>query len=689
MSNAVRRRPASVGVDVGGTFTDVAAFDERTGVITRAKAHTTPDQVVHGQVAAIRALALETHEIGTVLNGTTVVTNALLTRTGRATAMLMTAGFEDVLETGRERRVGGGLHMYDLRQAGPRALAPRSHRFGVRERLAADGRVLVPLDEAQVRGIAARLREMEVGVVAVCLLFSYLQPAHERRLREVLLQETPGLTVVLSSDVAPEMREYERASTTFIEAFTRDAFLAYLQGLNAELAKVANAPDVYVIQSNGGLVPADPQRVKPVHIVESGPAAGAVAAAFVSGLAGYRDIIAFDVGGTTAKACLLRDGRPGMTAEFKVEGYYPVSAASVDLVEIGTGGGSIAWIDAGGALRVGPRSAGARPGPAAYAAGGTEPTLTDANLVLGRLDPGQFLGGAFRLDPALAAAAIEQRIAAPLGLSVTAAAEGILEIANTQMAAAIQLISTRKGFDPRDFVLVAYGGAAALQAAEIAREVGVRRILVPDGCATLSALGLLVADLQADGARTFLSAEPADRADAIEAAFLELEAEAGGRIARGDDPGLQVRRFVDVRYVGQRWELTVPVAAGAFSRTTWGQAVEDFHAAHQRAYRFNDPAAAVELIKLRVEARIAMPHPVLRPEPLVSRGAPAPRGREDLPCKGRTIACAMYRRADLSPGHAINGPAVVHDADTTIWVPGGMRASMDGYRNLLIEETTA
>ncbi len=675
-----------VAVDVGGTFTDAMAFEPATGTLRRAKASTTSPEVVRGVAEAIAGLDIDASAIVHVLNGTTVVTNALLTRSGARTALLTTAGFEDSLESGRERRVGGGLSMYDLRQAGPRALVDRFLRFPVRERLTADGRVLTPLSRDEIVAIAGRLRALEIEAVAVCFLFSYVNAAHERLAAEILRRECPELHVEMSSDIAPEIREYERASTTVINAYTRSSFDSYVVGLRSALVRPGSSAPLYVMQASGGLVPTESDTMRPVQILESGPSAGLIGAAWIGRKADLPNVIALDIGGTTAKAGLVRDGRHGMVREFKADTYYPVRVPSIDLAEIGIGGGSIARIDKGGSLKVGPNSAGANPGPVCYGRGGEQPTVTDAALVLGRLRPDGFLCGGIALDPQLARAAIEDKIARPLSLDVERAAAGILRVAMAQAASAVQLISTKRGVDPRDFSIVAYGGAGPLQACEVALELGVPRIIVPVGAATFSAFGMMVADRMGDASATLMSSDPASIAGDVEAKFRELEARAAGRIGLPAAQGT-LRRTVYARYVGQRWELPVPVAGTPFDARAWADAVDRFHAEHEAAYAFHDAAASVEMIQIHVDA-VA---PLQQPDRLVFADATTPsdqrRGSHSAWTGSAFSACAVLTRADLRRDRALPGPALIEDPDTTVWVPPGSTAEVDPHLNIIISLT--
>lgn len=672
-----------VSVDVGGTFTDAIAFDPASRLLRRAKAYSTTPDVVDGVAAAIERLDLGSSDIAHVLNGTTVVTNTLLTRSGARTALVTTAGFEDALETGRERRVGGGLSMYDLRQAGPAPLVERFLRFPVHERMAADGQVMSPLPEAEVRKLARRFRDLDIEAVAICFLFSFINPAHEQQAARILREECPGLRVELSSDVAPEIREYERASTCTINAYTWASFEAYVSGLHRALHASRRSPTVYVMQSSGGLVPATSDSLRPVQILESGPSAGLVGASWIGRESNLDNIIALDVGGTTAKAGLLRNGEYGIVREFKADTYYPVRVPSLDLAEIGIGGGSIARIDSGGSLRVGPESAGASPGPVCYGRGGKQVTVTDAAAILGRVRPNGFLGGSIPLDLEAARQAIVERIGSPLSLDPARAAAGIFRIAVSQTASVVQLISTKRGVDPRDFAIVAYGGAGPLLACEVAGELGVEKVIVPVGAATFSAFGMMVADRKGDASATLMSGDPVADADEVEARFCELEAIAARRIGLGREAAL-LRRTIYARYVGQRWELPVPIGTAKFSAETWAEAIGSFQAEHEKAYAFHSDDMAVEMVQLHVEAAA----PLQRPDRLAfedSAAASAPAAGHQVWDGYNYAPCAVFTRADFAGGATRRGPALIEDPDTTIWVPPGAIASVDRNHDLVID----
>lgn len=680
---------ARVAIDIGGTFTDATLIDEETGAVSIAKVLTTPADPSLGFMSALeralREAGVDADRVRFVVHATTVATNAIIEGRIARSGFVTTSGFRDLLEIARQVRPT----LYDTRFEKPPPLVPRDRAVTVEERLGPRGEVVLPLDERSVREAAARLRAEDVESVAVCLLHSYASPEHEQRVGAILAEELPGVPVSLSAEVAPELREYLRASTTVINAVIRPIVERYLERIEARLAEAGVRATLLVMQSSGGVFGAGAAARRPVFMVESGPAAGVIAAAELGETLGRRDLLSFDMGGTTAKVGLIRDGRPSITKDYTVGGHagagigglslsgYPVRTPVVDLVEIGAGGGSIAWVDSGGLLRVGPLSAGADPGPACYGRGGAEPTVTDANVVLGRLDPGYFLGGELQLDADAARAAIEERCARPLGLDVTAAARGIVEIANAAMVDALRLISVQRGYDPRDFVLVAFGGAGPAHANAIAREAEMPTLLVPRSPGIFSATGLLATDLEHDAAVTLMRRlEDADDAF-LDGVFAELERSGRAELER---EGLTADRIefvrrVDLRYAGQSYELTIAAGDDLSAR---------FHAAHERAYGFAAPGEPVELVAARLTSvgRIAKP-PV---RTLAPGGPPAPKTRRPVYFAeaGGYVDCPVYDREALPAGARLAGPAIVEEPDSTTVLHPGFAVSVDGAGNLLL-----
>jgi N-methylhydantoinase A len=647
-----------VGVDVGGTFTDLVALVD--GRIVTAKVPSTPDDQSEG---AMRSLALaDVGEPAAFAHGMTVATNALLERRGARTALVTTRGFRDVIEIGRQDRA----HLYDLTAVRPPALVPRELRLTIGGRMGPGGE-LAPLDEREIEEVAAALRDADVEAVAVCLLFSFLHPEHERAVGAALRRALPDVHVSLSSEVLPEFREYERFSTTTADAYLAPRLAAYLSRL-AERARDAGVPAPLVMQSAGGVIDLDTAIDAAAACVLSGPAGGVVGAAYVAAASGFDDVLTFDMGGTSTDVAPVQRGEASTTTESVVAGV-PLKLPMVDVHTVSAGGGSIAWADEGGALRVGPQSAGAAPGPAAYDRGGSEPTVTDANLLLGFLPDGVELGG----EVVLRRAAAERALAAlggELGLDAVATALGVVRVANAEMSRALRVISVERGLDPREFALVAFGGAGGMHACALAEELGMRTVLAPRASGVLSALGLAISDVRRDYARTFLGELDALDPDAAEAAFGELEA-----TARADLGGPALRRRADLRYRRQAFELTVEAdELGALGAR--------FHAAHERRYGYRMEEEPVELVNLRLVATVAVDKPQLREaEPA---GEPERRVRE-ANFDGDWVDTAVLARADLGRGSRVEGPAIVEFAEATCVVRPGWAGAVDDVGTLVLE----
>ena len=699
-----------LGIDVGGTFTDAVLICEETGRIDTAKVPSTPADPSIGFMAAVER-ALETGgvdpgAISHLVHGTTVATNSLIEGKTPKTAFVTTEGFGDMLEIARQVRPS----LYDVHFEKLRPLVPRDLCYEVPERLDAEGGILRPLEEDAVREIASALRARGVRSVAVCLLHGYANPVHEERVAGILRQEDPELLISLSSSVCPEFREYFRASTCVINACIVPVVARYLAGIEEGLGRAGLDAELLVMQSNGGVLTAEQAASKPVFMVESGPAAGVVSANFIAGQLGHADLISFDMGGTTAKAGLVLDGRPRVTKEYEVGAQaqpgqgmtraagYPIRTPVIDLVEVGAGGGSLAWVDAGGGLRVGPRSAGADPGPICYGRGGTEPTITDANLVLGRLNPDYFLGGEMELDVDAAAAGIRERCAEPLGLNPVEAANGIIEIANATMINALRLVTVRRGNDPRELTMVAFGGAGPLHANRLCMEMRIPTLVIPPSPGTASALGLLVTDLRHEFSRTRVTAADAAAEQAavtgrIRSLFETMEEEGRRTLRReGVAPAvMEFRRGIEMRYAGQSSEVAVSLphegTHAELDARALADAVRRFHGEHERAYGHGYPEQPVELVNFTVTAigRIARP----RLPRIASNGAgvsDARRGarRVYFSDAGGFVETAIYDRARLGAGHVVAGPAVIEEVDSTTLVHAGYRATVDEFGHLLI-----
>lgn len=678
----MRARSCAVGVDTGGTFTDFVWLQE--GELRLYKQLSTPDDPSRTVLEGLDRSGAPAD--APVVHGSTVATNALLERRGARTALVTTAGFADVLAIGRQNRP----ELYALAPQKPPPLVPRAWRLEIAERVSAQGEVLAPLRQESLAAVAAALAGAEIESLAVCLLFSYLHPAHERAVRDYLLAaDLPQLRhISLSSEILPEYREYERTATTVINAYVAPVMSRYLSRLEAGLAPRPLA----VMQSNGGVIGAARAGREAARTVLSGPAGGVVGAFHVAAQAGYTEIISFDMGGTSTDVALC-PGRLPLTGTGEVIGL-PLRLPTLDIHTVGAGGGSLATVDAGGALQVGPASAGADPGPICYGLSKTPPerhglgepgeplwvTTTDANLLLGRLQPDQFLGGTMALqrEPAeRALAALARKLAVPDAMT---AAWGVVQVANATMERAIRRISVERGYDPRAFTLVAFGGAGPLHACELAESLQIPRVLVPAAPGVLSALGMLVAAPARDYTQTVLRAVAEGEAidGWLAAALAPLVAQARAEMAAEGYPEPLLRRSLDMRYTGQSHELTVAYEPG----TLPGR----FHEAHRQRYGYEQPGAGVEIVTLRLQAVAALEPPSLpRQEPGAADASDALDGQREIWFEGEPRPAALYRRDRLRAGHRFQGPAIVVQYDTTTIVPPGWGAVVDGGLNLILE----
>jgi N-methylhydantoinase A len=671
-----------LATDIGGTFTDLVAFDA-DGAITVAKASTTPSDLPAGVLDAVGEVDVPLEDVAELVHGTTVVINAVTERKGAATALVTTRGFRDVLEIGR----GNRPDMYNLVSRKPTPFVPRRHRLEVGERVDRRGNVLVPLDLTDLDPVVEICRLDGIEAIAVCLLHSYAHPAHEQAVREALLKALPDVAVTLSCEITREWREYERCSTAVLNAYVQPTVERYLEELERRLRARGLWQPMRIVQSNGGTTSVGTARRRPINLVESGPAAGVIGAARVGELIGEPNVLYLDIGGTTAKCSLIVDGRPETTTEYRLEwrpdyAGYPVLAPVVDIVEIGAGGGSMAWVDAGGSIRVGPRSAGALPGPACYGQGGTEPTVTDAKLTAGVLDPAYFLGGRVQLRPELALEAL-RTVGEPLGLEPGRLANGIIRLVNANMISALKLVSVRRGYDPRDFVLVAAGGGGAMHAAALGAELQVKCVVVPPHAGVFSAWGMGLSEPRADAAQTrLLQLGPSSR-EQLDETFSALEEEAVSQLVGEEIAPASIRcaRSADMRYRGQEHAVRVPVAPGAVSPA---DVEEDFHALHRQKYTFDLRGDPVEVATCHVSAYGRRPAIPARLAPQ-SGAAPAPkvRRRVDFDADGVHDA-AVYDRSQLAAGFEAPGPLVVEDETTTALVHPGQTLQVDEMGNLVI-----
>jgi len=673
-----------LSVDIGGTFTDLVVLDEATGDIQSLKVSSTPRDPSRAVITAVRRardeLGVDLSRVSQFTHASTVASNTILEATGARTGLLTTEGFRDVLAIQRHKR----YRLFEMAYQKIKPLVPARWIHGIPERMDAHGNVLVPLDEDAVVRALRELEKHDIQSLAVCFLFSFQNAAHEKRVAEIAAEVLPHVFVTCSSDIFPQFREYERTSTTVVNAYLGPRLSGYLQNMNTDLQGLGLAPSVNMMQSNGGIISWKEASRAPCKVVESGPAAGAIAAAHFGKLVGSSNIISFDMGGTTAKAGLIENGEVRQASGQEVGGginvsrllsgggYY-IGASTVDLAEVGAGGGSVAWIDTGGILKVGPHSAGADPGPVAYGLGGDRVTVTDANLVLGRVPGAFFLGGEMKMDVEAARRVAEEKLSRPLNVSLDEACSAMIEVANANMLKMLRIVSVEKGFDPREFTLVVFGGNGPVHAADLADDLGINEFIVPPVPGVLSAQGLLVADVRYDFRQTHITPVTAQSVVEIEDLFNALREK--GRTAFRDyglsEDAVKFSRSADMRYRRQAYEIKVSMPAGELTADKVDAIIEMFHVEHEKAYGRRDPTAVVEFVTLGLTARGNAPRPQYRPLPEgdgslppAMAGAPTVYFRE----VGR-VETPHYDRKHLRAGDTIAGPALVISPDSTTVVP--------------------
>jgi N-methylhydantoinase A len=674
----------AVGVDIGGTFTDLVGFDLNTSRIVVTKAPSTPRELSGGIMECVKKSSIAIADMETLFHGSTVVINAIIERKGARTGLLTTRGFRDVLEIGRGNRPAN----YDLFYDKPLPFVPRYLRYEVTERIAPDGTVITPLDVPGLDAVAKAAREQKLEALAICFLHSYANESHEEEARERLQALLPGVYICSSSELVREWREFERSSTTVLNAFVGPKVESYIARLEEVTARAGFKGQFYLMQSSGGVMTASRAKRYPVAMVESGPVAGMIGAAHIGELLGARLVIGFDMGGTTAKCSLIEDGEPKVSQVYYVGGYvhgYPLQVPTIEVVEVGTGGGSLAWRDALGALKVGPRSAGSEPGPVCIGRGGTEPTVTDANVLLGRINTERYLGGEMALDVPAARRAVEEKIAKPLGLSVEDAAAGVLTIANSNMALAVRAITIEKGVDPREATLIAFGGGGPLHAAAIARDIGIPRVVVPTLPSCFSALGMLLADLRHDLVRTFVRPFPMKDYAEINNVIGELRAEGVQRLKTAEvaESDIECSVLLDLRYAGQQWTLPTPVGGGTVSAENAPAIRTAFNALYETRFGHSFTNIPSEVVNVRVIAIGRRPKPGF---PLLAQrksGAPTVTHRSVNMGAG-PISTPIYRREDLLRGDRITGPAVIEEGSATTLVGPGDAAELSEHGFIVI-----
>jgi N-methylhydantoinase A len=696
MSSRTSNDSYSLGIDIGGTFTDIVLYGHADARVFSHKELTTPEEPTTGAIRGIRTLLereqVEGADVSRVVHATTLFTNALIERRGVKTGLIATEGFRDTLEMRREFK----YDLYDLFIEMPPVLVPREARLEARERVRADGSIDTPLDEASVLEAGRNLVAQGIESVAICFLHAYANPVHERRARDVLRQAFPRLYVSISSEVAPQIREYERTSTTAANAYVLPIADRYLESLEARLKDLGIRCPLLMMLSNGGLTHVGEARRFPVQLLESGPAAGAIAAAYFSKRSGIGDVLAFDMGGTTAKLAIVEDNEPLLAHSFEAArekrfatgSGLPVNIATVELIEIGAGGGSIAHLDGMNLLKVGPKSASSRPGPACYQRGGTLPTVTDANLLLGHLDAETFAGGTMKLSTKAARDALKP-ITDAIGTGTEKTGDGVLAIVNENMAAAARVHVAERGFDASHFALLVTGGGGPLHGCDVARRLGITRVVCPPGAGVASALGLLIAPARVDRSSTLARSLSAVAPEALEAAFAKLEADAAAVMKDTLLEGARYRfeRSADIRFVGQGFELVTRLPNGPFDADTPAKIREAFATAYGRVFSQVPPVQNIELMNLRVAA---VEQGVDRPLNLTASGRetwkPGAGNRDVWQAAGERFRNVATLPADqLRAGQNLRGPAIVEDASSTLVIPAGATAWRDPAGNLIVD----
>ncbi|HUG88408.1 MAG TPA: hydantoinase/oxoprolinase family protein [Actinomycetota bacterium] len=676
-----------VAVDIGGTFSDLVSLDRDTGEIRHAKVPSTPPTFIDGVINALEKVGIPAADMAVFKHGSTIATNAIIERKGARTALVTTEGFRDVLGAARADRTDH----FDLSAIERPPLVPRRDVLGVRERVDYEGTPVVGLDEESLDRAVELIGKRDIEAVAVVFLNSFMNPEHEYRTVQAIQEALPDVYVCCSYDILPELKEFERTSTTTVNAYIGPIVDRYLSNLTKRLADWGFKNDTFIIHSGGGVMSLDAARRLPSRTCMSGPAGGVVGAAYIGSLAGFPGVLSFDMGGTSCDVGLISEGRPGHAAGWKIEHKVPVQFPAVDVSTIGAGGGTIAWIDRAGSLRSGPQSAGANPGPAAYDTGGTEPTNTDANLVLGRLNPGTFLGGDLPLKPELAEEAIRTKIAEPLGLSLEEAAEGILRLSNTNMVNAARLVTVERGHDPRDYALMAFGGAGPLHAAYCASELSIPSVLVPLSPGIASAFGQLRVEIRDDYQRPLLKKHGDVTPTLLEKVFGEMEEQARESLTREGITAqeMQLERTVDLKYYPQTTYLNFPVPEGPIDEGTVDTLVDRFLERHEREFGYSVPLdfTSVEFVNARLTALGPAPIGELArtSETGVAEDAVSDTRQVHFSEAGGWVETRIYDRSRLRGGAAFDGPAIVEEADSTTVIPPGAKVEVDEYLNMIVD----
>lgn len=686
-----------VGVDVGGTFTDLVSIDEQ-GRMKISKVPSTPDDSSIGIMNSIDKAGVDLRDATFFSHGATVGANTIIEHKGVRTAIVATEGFGDLIEIRKGQRTPTDpLDMYDLQMDLPQdyvggydPLVYKPYRFEVPERVNYKGDVIKPLDEDAVRRIAKEIRAKDVKAVAICYLFSFVNPKHEQRTAEILRQMLPDVPISVSSEILPIIREYERLSTTTLNAYIMPIMQSYVQNLRNKLSARGFNREYYIMQSSGGIMSSELAGLRPIYTIDSGPAGGVSAAADLGLALGYPNVIAFDMGGTTAKVCVIHEGKPSVTTQFWADGKYFIGAPVMDMAEIGAGGGSIVWLDDANSVHVGPQSAGAKPGPACYQLGGTEPTITDTDMVLGYINSDYFLGGDMKVTIEASRAAIKKKVADKLGMSLTEAAHGIYRLVNANMEGAMRVVTVQRGYDPRDFTMVAFGGTAAVHAVRMAQELRIPRIVVPmiPGC--FSAVGLVTADARYDTFRSYVTRASQADPERMQAIYNEMEDEGLSKIKELGFKKKEVllKYEIAMRYVGQSHEVTFEIPKPRITRNFIGKLQEMFHERHETLFGHSSPGSATEFVTLAVSATGPMPKSQMFE---IDKGTASPERARKKDRKAYFeefndyVDCPTYERSQLKAGNVLVGPAIVEQMDTTTVIPPRQKAKIDKFGNIIID----
>lgn len=678
-----------IGVDTGGTFTDVALIAEGTGDILVTKVPSTPHNSAIGVMEGVKQILSENDisadEVSFFTHGSTVATNTLLERKGAKTALITTKGFRDILEIGRQTRPD----LYNFRARRPKPLIPRDLRWEIDERTNAQGEVVKEFDGSDLTELIEMIKEEDIESLVICLINSFLNKSNEVRLKEILREEFPDLSITISAEILPEIKEFERTSTVAVNGYVMPKMNFYLRELESSLKDYGIESSLYIMQSNGGIITTDTAVEQPVRTVLSGPAGGVISGTDVASQTDIGNLITIDMGGTSLDAALIENGEPQYTTNSQINDF-PINVPMVEMHTIGSGGGSIAWIDSGGALRVGPHSAGADPGPVCYDKGGTEPTVSDANAILGRLNPDSILGGKMKMNLEGARKIVKEKIAEPLGLSVEEAAEGILKVVNANMVRGIRVVSVEKGHDTRDFSLLAFGGAGPLHAVDIAHELESKNVIVPPSPGINCAAGMLIADVRHDYVSSFISTTADVDYEKLHQSLKVLEEEARYALKQQgfDDQHTQINHSIDLRYVGQAYDINVELGSSEVDAETLDKTIRDFHDIHEKIYGFSRREESLETVNVRVSS-FGLIEKLERKKLEAGSGTEVDYTTRDVYFDGEFHETKIYQRRDLYMDYEFQGPAIIEQLDSTAVIYPRQKVMVDSFGNLIIENDTA